>query len=132
MRRCPHRELRSLEPGLHLERRGRRGARGPELPRPESFGSAALRRPAAGSWSAGFAFRFALLGAGVGLAIWAGSHPVGLLLGLSLIVPAAVAAAWRARPPVLSGLPALPPEDPSWDRWDPWLAREREEEEEAP
>lgn len=84
-----------------------------------------------GGWSAGFAFRFALLGVGVGTAIWAGAHPVGLLLGLSLIVPAALAAAWRERPPVLARLPALPPDDPSWDRWNPWLAREGEDEEDA-
>ena len=79
-----------------------------------------------GGWSAGFAVRFMALTVGIGVAVWAGAHPVGLLLGLSMIVPASIIAAWRHRPPVLADLPAVPPEDPSWDRWNPWLARERD------
>ena len=82
-----------------------------------------------GGWSAGFAVRFAGLTVGIGAAVWAGAHPVGLLIGLSMIVPAVVIEAWRRRPPVLADLPALPPDDPSWDRWDPWLARERDPDE---
>lgn len=81
-------------------------------------------------WSAGFAARFSLLALGVAGAIYAGAHPVGLLVGLSLMVPAALLEAWRTRPPVLSDAPALPPDDPSWDRWNAWLAREGEEPEE--
>jgi hypothetical protein len=53
-----------------------------------------------------------------------GAHPLGLLLGLSLIMPAAIFEAWRARPPLDPSAPALAPDDPSWDRWNPWLARE--------
>jgi hypothetical protein len=85
----------------------------------------------AGAWSSTFGVRFLLLAVGIGVAIGAGAHPVGLLIGLSLIVPAALLEAWRTRPPVLDGLPALPPDDPGWDRWNPWLARERGEDDEA-
>jgi len=82
----------------------------------------------------GFGLRFVLLAIVLGVALHAGAHPVGLLIGVSLIVPAIVLAAWRSRPlPGVPG-PAPPPDDPSWDRWNPWLARERqaagEEEEE--
>ena len=74
---------------------------------------------------AALSIRFLLLAVGIGAAIVVGAHPVGLLIGLSLIVPATLLEAWRTRPPVVEGLPALAPDDPSWDRWDPWLARER-------
>jgi hypothetical protein len=77
-----------------------------------------------------FGLRFALLAAAVGLALYLGAHPVGLLIGLSLIVPSVVIAAWMARPAPAPATPAPPPDDPSWDEWNPWLAREREVEEE--
>lgn len=80
---------------------------------------------AGSAWSGLFAFRFALLAAGIGLALWAGAHPVGLLLGLSLIVPATVVHAWLTRPRPDPEAPALAPDDPSWDMWNAWLARER-------
>ena len=83
----------------------------------------------AGSFSASFALRFALLGLGLGLAVWAGAHPVGLVVGVSLIMPAAVYDAWRNRPAIQPDAPSLPPDDPSWDRWNPWLAREAEDDE---
>jgi len=73
-----------------------------------------------------FGLRFALLGAAIGLALYAGAHPVGLVIGLSLIVPSAIIAAWMARPELAPATPAPPPDDPSWDEWNPWLARERE------
>ena len=82
-----------------------------------------------GAWSAGFAVRFLGLAVGIGAALWAGAHPVGLLLGLSMIVPASLVGTWRNRPPVLDDLPSIPPEDSSWDRWNPWLARERDSDE---
>jgi hypothetical protein len=82
------------------------------------------RRPS--SWTAGWASRFALLALGIGGVLWLGAHPVGLVLGLSLIVPAVVIEAWRSRPPVAPDAPALPPDDPGWDDWNPWLARERD------
>ncbi len=81
------------------------------------------------SWNSGFALRFAFVGLGLGLALWAGAHPVGLVVGASLIMPIAVIEAWRTRPPILRDAPALPADDPSWDRWNPWLARERDDEE---
>lgn len=77
------------------------------------------------AWTAAFAARFVLLGAAMTAALLAGAHPVGLVLGLSLIVPAAVAVAWRERLPTAPSPPAPPPDDPSWDRWNPWLATER-------
>ena len=87
----------------------------------------------AGGWSSAFGVRFLLLAVGIGAAIAVGAHPVGLLIGLSLIVPATLLEAWRTRPPIVAGLPALAPDDPSWDRWDPWLARERgDDDEECP
>ena len=77
-----------------------------------------------------FGLRFALLAAAVGLALYVGAHPVGLVIGLSLIVPSVIIAAWMARPePAPATTPAPPPEDPSWDEWNPWLARERDDEE---
>jgi hypothetical protein len=76
-------------------------------------------------WTAGWSLRFLLLAVGIGVSLWAGAHPVGLVIGLSLILPAAVIEAWRSRPAVIEDAPALPPDDPSWERWDPWLARER-------
>jgi len=51
-------------------------------------------------------------------------------VGLSLIMPAAVFEAWRARPPIDPSAPALAADDPSWERWNAWLARESEPAEE--
>jgi hypothetical protein len=77
-------------------------------------------------WSGLFALRFGLLVIGIGAALAFGAHPVGLLVGLSLIMPAALLEAWRARPPLDPSAPALAPDDPSWEHWNAWLARERE------
>jgi hypothetical protein len=82
-----------------------------------------------GVWSGVFALRFGLLVIGIGAALAFGADPAGLLVGLSLVMPAAVIEAWRARPPVDLGAPALGPEDPAWEQWNPWLARERAPEE---
>jgi hypothetical protein len=76
-----------------------------------------------------FGLRFALLAVAVGLALYLGAHPVGLVIGLSLIVPSVIVAAWMARPAPAPATPAPPPDDPSWDWWNPWLARERDAEE---
>jgi hypothetical protein len=82
-------------------------------------------------WSGLFGLRFLLLGACMYAALAAGAHPIGLVLGLSTIVPSVVLVAWRTPPPpVPEEASALPPDDPSWDRWDPWLARERYPEDE--
>jgi hypothetical protein len=75
---------------------------------------------------AGFASRFALLGLAIGVAIYVGAHPVGLVIGLSLIIPAAVIEAWRTRPENDPNAPVLDPDDEGWDLWNPWLARARD------
>jgi len=79
-----------------------------------------------------FALRFGLLVIGIGSALAFGAHPVGLLVGLSLILPAVVLEAWRARPAIDPTAPALAADDPSWERWDAWLVREREPVDEDP
>ena len=76
-------------------------------------------------WSGVFALRFVLLVIGIGGSLALGADPRGLLVGLSLIMPAVVIEAWRTRPPVDPSAPALAPEDPAWERWNPWLAHER-------
>ena len=78
-------------------------------------------------WMGVFALRFSLLAIGIGAALYFGADPVGLLIGLSLMMPAAVIEAWRARPAIDPNAPALDADDPSWDDWNPWLAREREQ-----
>lgn len=77
--------------------------------------------------AAGFGMRFGLLALAMTGAVAAGAHPVGLVLGLSTIVPAVVVAALRhpMQPPPGGGEAPPPPDDPSWDDWNPWLARER-------
>jgi hypothetical protein len=60
------------------------------------------------------------------VAIGAGAHPVGLVIGLSTIVPAVVIAAIRHEPMAsVPAVPGPPPDDPSWDEWNPWTASER-------
>jgi hypothetical protein len=81
-------------------------------------------------WSSLFSLRLVMLAGVLFVAIRAGAEPAGLVIGLSMILPAAIVAAWRMRPPVDPTAPALTPEDPSWDLWNPWLARERTPEEE--
>jgi hypothetical protein len=91
--------------------------------------------PGGRSWIGVFALRFSLLGLWIVAALHFGADPVGFFIGLSIIMPAAVIEAWRARPPIDENAPALDPDDPSWDSWDPWLARERddfENEEDSP
>lgn len=80
-------------------------------------------------WISVFVLRFLVLAAAVQLAVWAGAEPIAFVLGLLLLVPAALAGAWWMRPRVLPAetLPAA--DDREWDRWDPWLARERDLEE---
>ena len=77
-------------------------------------------------WAAGFGLRFGFLAVAISLALNAGAHPVGLVIGLSTTIPAVVLGAIYMRPPVLETGPAPPPDDPSWDAWNPWLARERD------
>jgi hypothetical protein len=84
------------------------------------------RLEGARAWSAGFGLRFAFLALAMTVAIATGVHPVGLVIGLSTIVPAVVIAALGQKPvPGVAALPAPPPDDPSWDEWNAWTARER-------
>lgn len=82
-------------------------------------------------WSGLYALRFGFLVVGIGAGFFLGLDPLGLVIGLSLIVPASLIEAWRSRPPLDPSAPALAGDDPAWDRWDPWLARERAEAEET-
>jgi hypothetical protein len=85
------------------------------------------RAPGGGAAVGAFGVRFVLLAVVLWAALRAGAHPVGLVVGLSLMVPAILVAAWRVRPLPSAGLaPPPPPDDPTWDDWNPWLARERE------
>lgn len=81
--------------------------------------------PGHGGYRAIATLRFLLLAGGVGASLALGAHPVGLVIGLSLIVPATLIEAWRHRPPVDPNAPALDPDDPAWGRWDVSLAIER-------
>jgi hypothetical protein len=80
--------------------------------------------PGQRAWAAVFGLRFILLATGICAALYFGADAAGLLIGLSLIMPATVIEAWRSRPPVDTSAPRLDDDDPSWDRWNPWLARE--------
>ncbi len=88
----------------------------------------------AGSWTALFGLRMAILGGAMYAALDLGANPIGLVLGLSLIVPATLWVSWRSEvvAPVGGDWEVPPPEDPSWDNWNPWLAREREADEDVP
>ena len=77
-------------------------------------------------WLIVFALRFSILGIVIFGAMYFGADPIGLVIGLSLMVPAVLIEAWRARPAVDADAPSLDSDDPSWDLWDPWLARERD------
>jgi len=78
------------------------------------------------AWSGVFAMRFGLLTLGIAAALHFEMNVVGLLVGLSLVMPATIIEAWRTRPPILEDAEALDPDDPGWDVWNPWLARENE------
>ncbi len=84
-------------------------------------------------WTGLLGLRFIILILGIGASLYFGADPAGLLIGLSLIMPAALIEAWRTRPAIDPNAPALDADDPSWDRWNAWLVREQadNEEEEA-
>jgi len=71
-----------------------------------------------------FGLRFLIVALVLFMAIRAGVHPIGLVMGLLSIVPAILVAAWRARPAIDPNAPALHPDDPTWDAWNPWIAQE--------
>ncbi len=76
------------------------------------------------TWVGVFALRFVFVGAAILFVLAAGAHPLGVTVGLLMIVPALFVAAWRARPEPIVGLEGPPPDDPSWDEWNAWFARE--------
>jgi hypothetical protein len=82
----------------------------------------------AGPWVALFATRFVLLAVGIFFTISAGAHPVALVIGLSIAMPAVLIDSWIHRPAVVdhAALPMLAPDDPSWDRYSVWRAAEVE------
>ena len=80
--------------------------------------------PGQRAWAAVFSLRFGLLAIGIIAALYLGVDAVGLLVGLSIIMPATVIETWRSRPPIDPNAPRLDDDDSSWDRWNPWLARE--------
>ncbi len=75
-----------------------------------------------GLWMGVVGLRLGVLMGAVVLLLVAGTHPVGLVAGLSMVIPAVVIDAWRHRPPVVdqSDYPVPPPDDPSWDRISLW------------
>ena len=79
------------------------------------------------SWMIQANLRLGFLAVAMYFVLELGANPFGLVLGLSLIVPATIWVAWRTapapQPPEAFDVPL--PDDPSWDEWNPWLARER-------
>ena len=87
--------------------------------------------PGQRAWAAVFGLRYGLLAIGIGAALYLGADALGLVIGLSIIMPATIFEAWRSRPPIDPEAPCLDEDDPSWDRWNPWLAREMHPSEDA-
>ena len=73
-------------------------------------------------WLVLLGMRLTLLFAAMGVALLAGAHPLGLLLGVSTVVPAVLIGAWWLAPPIDPNAPALPADDPAWDHWSVWRA----------
>lgn len=69
-----------------------------------------------------FGVRFLLLALAIVLCVKAGTNPIALLIGLSVVVPAVVIDAWLHRPAIeaCEPVPVPPPDDPSWDDWKVW------------
>jgi hypothetical protein len=78
--------------------------------------------PSGGGWVAILVLRLGLMFAGIVAAMLNGADPFGLVIGLSLVMPATVAAAMWHRPAMVyqEPLPALDPEDPIWDDYSVW------------
>jgi hypothetical protein len=75
-----------------------------------------------GPWVVVLVLRLGLVFGGIIAAMLSGADPVGLVIGLSLAMPATVIAAVVGRPehvPV-EPAPALDPADPSWDAYSVW------------
>ena len=78
----------------------------------------------AGAWVGAFSLRFGLLVVGMLVVLQAGASPLGLVVGLSLAMPAVVISAILNRPEVIEdeALPAVPCDDESWDHYSVWRA----------
>jgi hypothetical protein len=74
------------------------------------------------SWVVLLGMRLGLLFAAMGFALFAGAHPLGLLLGVSTVVPAVLIGAWWLGPAIDPNAPVLPDDDPAWDHWSVWRA----------
>lgn len=75
-----------------------------------------------GPWVAVLALRLGLVFAGIIVALLGGADPIGLVIGLSLAMPATVAAAVWNRPAVEPQAlePAVDSDDPIWDEYSVW------------
>jgi len=82
----------------------------------------------AGPWLGVFALRFMMLAGGIFAFLYLGAHPIALVIGLSIAMPAVLIDAWIHRPPVLdpATLPSIGSDDESWERWSVWRVREVE------
>ena len=78
--------------------------------------------PGGGAWIAVLVLRLTLMFAGIVAAMMSGADPIGLVIGLSIVMPATIAAAIWHRPEHVEQepLPALDPEDPAWDDYSVW------------
>jgi hypothetical protein len=52
-------------------------------------------------WVGVLSLRFMLLAVAIYVTMWAGAHPVALLVGLSIAMPAVLIDAWMNRPPII-------------------------------
>lgn len=77
-------------------------------------------------WVGVLSARLGLVCGGIFLSLFLGADPIGLIIGLSLAMPATVIAAILNRPALLPAEPAaaLDPSDPSWDQYSIWRAEE--------
>lgn len=74
------------------------------------------------SWTVLLGLRLGMLFGAMGVALVAGAHPLGLLVGVSMVVPAVLIGAWWLGPPVDPDAPVLAADDPAWDHWSVWRA----------
>lgn len=75
-----------------------------------------------GPWVVVLALRLGLVFGGIIAAMLSGADPVGLVIGLSLAMPATIVAAIAGRPKLVpqDPAPALDPADPTWDQYSVW------------
>jgi hypothetical protein len=71
-------------------------------------------------WVGVLSLRFVLLGVAIFVTMRLGAHPIALLIGLSIAMPATVIDAWQNRPPIIdpAELPTFLDESDSFDSYD--------------